>query len=233
MRAFISSVVIAALLLASIPAAGAQSNKFENPKKTPHYESNVPEHGTTLPAAPINVVLNFNFDLHKKSSISIKMGNKEYGVGALTIDSSKLAMRMAVSPSAPNGKYTVSYNACWPDGSCHQGNFAFAINKNDANAKKFQNMRNKKEVTVRLSQVKFQPAQIRISKGTKVTWVNDDNFEHSINSDPHPGHNYLPAQNSPLLKRGGKFSMTFSTPGFYPYHCSPHASFMKAAIIVE
>lgn len=231
MRTFVSSMVIAAFLLVLITAVGAQSNKFGNPKKTPHYESNVPEHGSTLPAAPINVVLNFNFDLHKKSSISIKTGNKEYGTGETTVDSSKLAMRRAVNPSAPNGKYTVTYSACWPDGSCHQGNFAFAINK--TGAKKFQDMRNKKEVTVRLSQVKFQPAEIRISKGTKVTWVNDDNFEHSINSDPHPGHNYLSSQNSPLLKKGGTYTMTFPAPGFYPYHCSPHASFMKAAFIVE
>src|SRR3990167_1793893 len=39
------------------------NTSFSNPKKSAHYESNTPEHGSTLAGVPINVVINFNFDL--------------------------------------------------------------------------------------------------------------------------------------------------------------------------
>lgn len=212
-------------------AAPATTFQFGTPKKSAHYESNTPGHGTILTAPPTNVVIDFNFDLAPPSSISITKDRKEYGSGTFTIDSNKLAMRRSMDKNASDGLYTVNYNACWPDGSCHDGNFQFAIDR--ARAASFRDLRNTAEVGVRMKDIAFKEQNIRISTGTKVTWVNDDEVSHYVNTDSHPAHTYFPEQNSQELKRGGQFSTTFTTVGIYPYHCSAHAGTMTGAVIVE
>jgi plastocyanin len=203
---------------------------FNNPKKSAHYESNTPAHGTILAAAPINIVLDFNFDLAAPSIISIKKDGVEYGAGETVIDGNKLSMRRNFNPQATDGFYKVIYNACWPDRSCHDGYFEFVIDRSSAS--NYQDFRNQKEVTVRLSDIKFSPQNIMISPDTKVTWINDDNIEHYVNTDSHPAHTYFPQQNSKVLKKGQSHSVTFTQPGIYPYHCSAHTE-MSGNLIVE
>lgn len=207
------------------------SSEFEDPKKTPHYESNIPNHGDVIPAAPVNVIINFNFDLSTKSSISILKDGKEYGVGATTVDANKLTLRRKMDSSAPEGIYTVKYTACWPDGSCHDGSFQFAISHSIADS--YADLRGKKEVTVKLSGLAFNPKNIVVSKGTKITWTNDEAVGHYVNSDPHAGHNYYPDLNSKLLNKGDSYLITLNSPGYYPYHCSVHADVMTGTIVVE
>lgn len=204
---------------------------FSIPKKTPHYESNVPFHASILAGVPINVVINFNYDVANGSSISIQKDSQEYGTGEILFDSNNLAMRRAMKNDAPNGVYLVNYKACWPDGSCHDGYFQFAIDR--AKAGDFTDFRNESEVTISLEQISFKPRDIIINKGTKVTWVNNENVPHTINSDPHAGHNYFSEQNSGTLNKGDEFSLVLGKEGIYPYHCSYHASTMKGSIIVE
>src|SRR3989344_2367751 len=57
------------------------SNQFQSPRKSAHYESNTPAHGAVLAAPPVNVVIDFNFDLAKPSTISITKDVMEYGQG--------------------------------------------------------------------------------------------------------------------------------------------------------
>lgn len=204
---------------------------FANPKKSAHYESNTPSHGSVLEAAPINVVIDFNFDLAKPSAISINKEGKDYGVKDTVIDTNKLALRRAVDPSAPDGLYTVVYNACWPDGSCHDGSFQFAIDRESA--KKAVDETGRNEVKIDLTNTSFVPKTIRIRAGTKITWTNSDNIEHYINTDSHPAHTYYPTQNSKALKKGDTYSLTFTEAGIYPYHCSAHADSMSGRIIVD
>jgi plastocyanin len=71
----------------------------------------------------------------------------------------------------------------------------------------------------------FQPAELRVPRGTRVTWVNCDNDAHTSTADNR-------AWDSPLLARGATFSHTFDTPGRVAYHCEPHP-FMTAAVVVE
>lgn len=204
---------------------------YSTPKKTPHFETSAPTHGTLLAAPPINIVIDFNFDLHAKSSISVTKDGKEFALGTTTIDDNKLTLRRAFDTSAPDGVYTVNYTACWPDGSCHDGNHQFAIDRSTSSS--FIDMTGRKEVTIKMSQIKFKPMEIRISKGTKVTWVNDDSVEHFVNTETHPAHTYFSDQNSRGLKKGESFSTTFDKVGFYPYHCSAHVpQNMRAAIVV-
>lgn len=204
---------------------------FSNPKKSAHYESNTPEHGETLAGVPINVVIDFNFDLAKPSEIRVYSGGGDITVGETVIDANKLSMRRAIDPEAQDDKYTVDYKACWPDGSCHDGNFEFVIDRTQAS--QFADQTSKKEIIIKMMQIKFQPLKVKVSKGTKITWVNDDTAEHYVNTDSHPAHTYYLAQNSKLLKSGESFSLTLSQAGIYHYHYSIHASSMAGALLVE
>jgi plastocyanin len=156
--------------------------------------------------------------------------DKEYGQGDTTIDNNKLSMRRGFASDAPNGIYMVIYKACWPDQSCHDGSFEFAVDRSKASG--YENMQNKKEVTIHMSEIMFAPKNILISPGTKVTWVNDEEVEHYVNTDSHPAHTYYPIQNSRSLVKGAGYSATFDKPGAYPYHCSSHANTMIGNIIV-
>lgn len=216
---------------ASSPVSGPSSVAFGTPKKSAHFESSTPAHGTTLPAPPTNVAIDVNFDLASKSSISIMSGGKEYGTGSTSVDTNKLAMRRVMDPSAPDGLYTVTYRACWPDKTCHDGHFQFAIDRTKTSAA--LDLRGQSAVTVNLKDIVFVPPTIRIRRGTTVKWVNDDTVEHYVNTDAHPSHTYFPTQNSRSLKKGDTFSVAFADPGAYPYHCSAHADTMRGLILVE
>jgi plastocyanin/methionine-rich copper-binding protein CopC len=200
-------------------------------KKTPHYESSTPANDMVLAAPPPNVTIDFNFDLAGDSSIEIAKDGKAYGSGETSIDENKLALRRSMKQDAPDGSYLVKYTACWPDGSCHDGQFSFRIDRTKANA--FTDMRGQKEITVKMSHIMFEPRELRISKDTKVTWVNDDGAIHYVNTDSHPAHTHIPGFNSKALNKGGSYSFTFNETGAYPYHCSAHAATMTAMIVVE
>lgn len=209
----------------------SQKDQFSDPKKSAHYESNTPEHGATLAGVPINVVVDFNFDLADGSKIEVAMNGKDYGVGETVIDKNRLAMRRKVAPASPDGLYTVPYKACWADGTCHDGQFQFKIDRSLANG--FVDMTGQKEVTINLQNTAFSPARVKISKGTKVTWRNLDGVVHTVNTDSHPQHTYHLDQNSKDLSKSDSYAMTFSDVGIYPYHCTPHASIMRGQILVK
>lgn len=204
---------------------------FGRPKKSAHYESNTPAHGAILVAPPVNVVIDVNFDLAKPSVIRVEKDGKDYGLGATEIDGNLLAMRRKMDPSAPDGVYAVVYKACWPDGSCHDGRFEFAVDRSKVGA--YEDLRGRKDVTIDMKDIAFKPSRVRISKGTKVTWTNGDDVTHFVNTDSHPAHTYHLAQNSRSLRKGESFSYVFDTPGEYPYHCSAHAATMTASLLVE
>lgn len=103
--------------------------KFDDPRKSAHYVSNTPEHASTLTEAPGSVAITFNFDLAKPSSISVKKDGKEYAIGETLISADKLTLSRQLMADLPNGLYTVTYRACWPDTSCHDGQFQFGIRR--------------------------------------------------------------------------------------------------------
>lgn len=208
-----------------------QTINFQTPKKSAHYETNTPSHAQTLAGVPKNVVIDFNFDLAKPSEIKIEKDSKDYGQGETTIDTNKLTLRRQMDPTSPDGLYTVNYNACWPDGSCHSGNFQFAIDRKEA--ANYVDMTGQKEVTIDMKNISFVPQDIKISKNTKVTWKNSDNTIHYVNTDSHPAHTYYPSQNSKALENGNSYSVTFDSAGIYPYHCSAHADTMTGNILVQ
>lgn len=209
----------------------SSKDEFSNPKKSAHYESNTPKHGSILAAAPINVVVDFNFDLANGSDIKITKDGTDYEIGETVIDTNNLAMRRKIDPSSSDGTYTVAYIACWADGSCHDGQFQFKIDRSKKS--EFTDMTGQKEVTVNLQNYAFSPAKIKVSKGTRVAWVNQDNDVHTVNTDSHPAHTYFLNQNSRDLSKGNTYSVTFTEAGIYLYHCTPHADTMAGQILVE
>jgi plastocyanin len=71
----------------------------------------------------------------------------------------------------------------------------------------------------------FGPSSITISAGTTITWTNKDAVVHTVTSD-----NGL--FDSGNLTVNSTFSRQFTTPGTYPYHCTPHPA-MTATVIVN
>jgi len=71
----------------------------------------------------------------------------------------------------------------------------------------------------------FQPAQLTVAAGTKVTWVNRGSKAHTVVSNDK-------LFDSGLVSVGGDFSHKFDAPGTYLYHCAPHAK-MVGRIVVK
>lgn len=79
------------------------------------------------------------------------------------------------------------------------------------------------EEKISIKNFSFSPSDITIKKGTKVTWTNDDQVEHTVTSQDK--------FDSGLLAKGQSFSRIFDQAGIFEYRCTPHAS-MKGKIIV-
>jgi plastocyanin len=73
----------------------------------------------------------------------------------------------------------------------------------------------------------FQPASIKVSVGTTVTWTNNDQFTHDVELMT-PEHQRLPD-----MKPGQKSSFTFSHAGSYHYQCHYHPQNMQGDVVVS
>ena len=71
----------------------------------------------------------------------------------------------------------------------------------------------------------YDQATLTISKGTTVTWTQQDSTVHTVTS---VSGNVLDSQN---LAKGETFSYTFDETGTFEYYCTNHPS-MKGTVIV-
>jgi plastocyanin len=76
-----------------------------------------------------------------------------------------------------------------------------------------------------IRQFAFEPAEIRVGAGERVTWVSCDEDAHTSTAD---GGEWA----SPLLAPGDAFTQELETVGEFSYHCEPHP-FMRGRVIVE
>lgn len=67
----------------------------------------------------------------------------------------------------------------------------------------------------------YIPLNLEITTNTIVTWVNQDNVRHTIQSQDELG-NIIGLFNSAPLNTGEKFEFTFKEEGIYNYYCSLH-----------
>ena len=77
--------------------------------------------------------------------------------------------------------------------------------------------------SVSISGFAFDPATITISKGSTVTWVNNDAVAHTIT-----GADF----DSGTLDSGKSYSHKFDSAGTFEYHCAIHPS-MKGTVVVQ
>lgn len=85
------------------------------------------------------------------------------------------------------------------------------------------------------SEMRFEPAQLEISVGDTVTWINDSNVYHNVKSLQKDIPATAVSLKSPgLRKKGDKWSYTFAVTGKYDYFCVPHRAMgMVGTIIVK
>jgi plastocyanin len=76
---------------------------------------------------------------------------------------------------------------------------------------------------VNIQNFSFNPPVLTVTKGTTVTWTNNDSVTHQIKSDTF---------NSSGLTNGQTFSFTFTNSGSFDYSCAIHPS-MTGKIVVE
>ena len=70
----------------------------------------------------------------------------------------------------------------------------------------------------------FSPANIQVTPGTEVTWVNDDAMVHTVTADDA-------SFNSGNIAPGAIFRFVFQTLGTYNYHCEIHSG-MRGTVSV-
>jgi plastocyanin len=86
--------------------------------------------------------------------------------------------------------------------------------------------------TVDVRTFDFQPDPLKVSPGTKVTFVNHDAIGHTVTAGTRrdPGGRF----DEKLAASTGQATITFDKPGRYPYFCSVHpGAGMTAEVIVR
>lgn len=73
------------------------------------------------------------------------------------------------------------------------------------------------ETVMATDNLTFSSADLTISAGTTVRWVNTGTMLHTVTPD---GHSEWTSAN--LATNGSTFKHTFNTPGDYDYYCQPH-----------
>jgi plastocyanin len=73
--------------------------------------------------------------------------------------------------------------------------------------------------------VAFSPQRIEIAAGTTVAWTNNDPLVHTISADDK-------SWDSGPVEPGKTWTHTFTQPGEYSFHCTPHP-FMKGVVVVR
>jgi plastocyanin len=80
-------------------------------------------------------------------------------------------------------------------------------------------------VRIVMRNLAYQTAQITVSPGTTVLWVNEDQVQHTVTADDN-------SFDSGLLDQRGTWAHTFGQAGTFTYHCTPHP-FMKGTVVVR
>jgi plastocyanin len=68
---------------------------------------------------------------------------------------------------------------------------------------------------VTIANFAFSPSSLTVSRGTTVTWTNNDSAPHDVRGGP---------LHSPTLNHGASYSYTFKSAGRFSYICTFHPS---------
>ena len=81
-------------------------------------------------------------------------------------------------------------------------------------------------VSVVIKNFAFTPDIVEISKGTTVTWTNDDGVRHTVTSVPQGTFDSGP------IDPGKTYSYTFNQAGTFEYSCTIHPSIPHGNVVV-
>lgn len=79
--------------------------------------------------------------------------------------------------------------------------------------------------TVKIENLKFEPATVRVKQGEAVVWRNADLFPHDVTADGG-------AFGSQAIAPNGSWRYTATKKGKFPYICTIHPT-MRGTLIVE
>lgn len=79
--------------------------------------------------------------------------------------------------------------------------------------------------TIEIEGLAFQTAELRVSVGESVIWINRDDVPHTATADDG-------SFDTGVIGAGETAQITFERAGTFSYYCAPHP-FMKATIVVE
>jgi plastocyanin len=83
---------------------------------------------------------------------------------------------------------------------------------------------------VNIQTFQFQPGDLTVRAGTRVTWTNRDQITHTVTSGTPENRDQR--FNAPLAGQGTTFAHTFAQAGTYPYFCDRHQS-MRGTVRVN
>ena len=86
-----------------------------------------------------------------------------------------------------------------------------------------------RDTTVTIQTFGFRPRTLEVRAGTRVTWRNQDDIEHTVTSGTPESRDDRFA--SVLSAKGAKYSVTFTKAGSYAYFCDRHP-FMRGEVHV-
>jgi plastocyanin len=84
-------------------------------------------------------------------------------------------------------------------------------------------------VRVELRTFQFAPGTLRVSLGSKVVWINEDEIEHTVSAGTPSERD--PAFNAVLSGKGKTTERTFDRPGTFTFFCDRH-QFMRGTITI-
>jgi plastocyanin len=80
--------------------------------------------------------------------------------------------------------------------------------------------------TITIKNFAYEPLSLTVAPGTKITVINEDEAPHTVTARDH-------SFDSGIIHGGQRGEVTASTtPGTYPYICTPHP-YMKGTLIVR
>ncbi len=80
-------------------------------------------------------------------------------------------------------------------------------------------------IAARAEDFRFQPGRLEVERGTTVVWTNAGQVVHTVTAQDR-------SFDTGDIEPGDRRSLTFSRPGTYSYHCTPHP-FMRGEIVVR
>jgi plastocyanin len=80
-------------------------------------------------------------------------------------------------------------------------------------------------VSARVEDFSFQPARLEVRPGATVVWSNQGQVIHTVTAEDG-------SFDSGEIDPGAQGRITFSRPGTYRYHCTPHP-FMRGVVVVK